>query len=283
MRSRDWSLVFLTILSQGSIGIVLFFTGLMYFSDEVAVPARAGLGAGIPLLLALVLIGVATAASFFHLGNPSNAPKALKNLSGSWLSREILAIGIFTFFLVAALVAGWAGSENGVISFILTLTSVAGLFLLWAMTRVYLIPTIPAWNNWYTPVSFTATTLCLGLIASLLLMDFEQSVNSFFWGVLTVILILELLSGLLNHHRLTQLDPGFDCPTFNQGVFYKLFLARMAILIIICVAMLFPLLQQDTPFTSGNIFWMYPILALVIIQEFAGRLMFYASYFRVGI
>lgn len=271
MRSRDWSLVFLTILSQGSVGIVLCSS------------AQVGPGAVTPLLLALFLIVVATAASFFHLGNPINAPKALRNLSGSWLSREILAIGVFTLFLVAALFSGGTGGGNIIYWLFLALASVAGMFLLWTMTRVYLIPTVPPWNHWYTPVSFAATTLSLGLISSLLLMDLERWEFSFCLGVLTVILALELLTALKNHHRLTGMDSGFDGPTFRQGNYYRLFITRMIILAAACVAILFFLLQQDVYFASGTLTWMYPVFALVIIQEAAGRLMFYASYFRVGI
>ena len=167
MHSRDWSLVFLTVLSQAGIGIVLCFTGLLYFAGGAA-PAMAGFSAVSPLLLALLLVVVATAASFLHLGNPSNAPRALRNLAGSWLSREILAIGAFTLLLAAALVSFRIGGESGVFRLLLLLASMAGLFLLWAMTRVYMIATIPAWNSWYTPVSFTATALSLGLTGSLL-------------------------------------------------------------------------------------------------------------------
>ena len=271
MRSRDWSLVFLTILSQGSVGLVLCSIG------------HAGPGAVTPLLLALFLIVVATSASFFHLGNPMNAPKALRNLSGSWLSREILAIGVFTLFLLAALFSAGTGGGNVISRLHLLPASVAGLLLLWTMTRVYLIPTIPPWNHWYTPVSFIATSLSLGLIGSLLLMDLERWEVSFCMGLLAVILALELLTALKNHHRLTGMNSGFDGPTFKQGNYYRLFITRMIILAATCVAILFFLLQQDVYFASGTLTWMYPVFALVIIQEVAGRLMFYASYFRVGI
>ena len=273
MHSRDWSLVFLTVLSQAGIGIVLCFTGLLYFAGGAA-PAMAGFSAVSPLLLALLLVVVATAASFLHLGNPSNAPRALRNLAGSWLSREILAIGAFTLLLAAALVSFRVGGESGVFRLLLLLASVAGLFLLWAMTRVYMIATIPAWNSWYTPVSFTATALSLGLTGSLLLMDIGQPVNSYFVGSLGVILALELLTGLLNQRRLTGMDTGFDGPVYDRGAFYWLFLARTAILLAVCLALLF---------TGAGTAWVYPVFALVIIQEFAGRQMFYASYFRVGV
>lgn len=275
--------MFLTILSQGSIGIVLCLTGYLYYSEHLKLPVETGYDAGTPLLLALFLILVATAASFFHLGNPVNAPKAMRNLSGSWLSREILAIGIYALLLVAALLIAEAGAANGIFRLLLLLASVAGVTLLWAMTRVYLIPTIPPWNHWYTPVSFAATTLCLGLVGSLQLMDFEQSEMSFCMGMLTVTLALELLTAFINHRRLAGMDSGFDGPAFSEGNFYKLFITRMAMLAAACMAGLLFQLQQEVFLANELSAWMFLFFALVIIQEIAGRLMFYASYFRVGL
>ena len=265
MRSRDWSLVFLTVLSQGRIGIVLGLT-VLAFSFGVTP------GSVVPLFLALLMVWIATTASFFHLGNPSNAPLALSNLSGSWLSREILAIGVFVFLLGVTLLFVWAGGDNGIARVLLLLASAAGLFLLWAMTRVYLIPTIPPWNHWYTPVSFTATTLSLGLLGTLLFTDIGVSGKSLLMGVLALVLVLELLAGFLNQRRLAGLDSGFDGPVLERGAYFRLYIARMAILFLVCVAA-----------ANGDLTWMYPLSVLVVLQEFAGRLLFYASYFRVGL
>ena len=269
MRSRDGSLVFLTILSQASIGMVWSLTALVHFSEGGSVSVGRGSSAEFLLFLALILIGVATASSFLHLGNPANAPKALRNLAGSWLSREILAIGAFAFTLVLALVSARAGFTGTVFNGLLLLASLAGLFLLLAMTRIYLVPTIPAWDNRYTPVSFTATTLSLGVMGALLLLEMESSGARLFIAALFVILVAELLSGFLNHRRLAGMDSGFDGPAFNRGGYYRLYLARMAILFIACVAVLFFLLP-DASSTEGIFAWIYPVCVLVVFQEFAG-------------
>lgn len=282
MRSRDASLVFLTVLSQGSIGIVLCLTGLAYFSDHATAPVGAGFSDWPALLLALILVVVATAASFLHLGNPANAPRALSNLSGSWLSREILAIGAYSLLLAAALVAGWAGAESGISRLLLIPAALAGLFLLWSMSCVYLVPTIPPWNHWYTPVSFMTTTLCLGSIGAMLLMNPGQPELKVFMGILVTALAVELLTGILNQQRLVRMEPGFDMPTFSHGTYYMWFTARLAILAVAYVATLFVLLQPDISLAE-HVHWMYPVFVMVIIQEFAGRRMFYASYFRAGI
>jgi len=287
MRNQDWSLVFFTTLSQWSIGIILCFTWLVYFSNDMGLIVETRLRPGNPALLALLLVGVATTVSFLHLGNPTNAPYTLKNLSGSWLSREILAIAVYSLSVTVVLLAGWETGDVEYLKYSLLPSSVAGLALLWMMVRVYMMPTIPAWNSWYTPLSFVSSTVCLGLITFLLhtvvSTGTDEQTSKFFVGVLIAILILEVISGLSRQLQLGKMDTGIDGPAFRQGAIYRLFLARMAVLLIACLAMLFLVLQRD--FSPGNNYfaWMYPILVLVIIQEFVGRLLFFLSYFRTGL
>ena len=288
MRSRDWSLVFFTTLAQWSVGIIVCLTGLILFSDDPAVIVETGLSARNPVLLALLLIAVATTSSFLHLGKPSNAPGALNNLAGSWLSREILAIGLFSVSLLLTLFSGWKSGGMEYPAYLLLVCSITGLFLLWAMAGVYLIPTIPAWNNWYTPLSFALTTLCLGL-ATFLLLDTVVEDSSgkplarFYVGFLIAVLLLELLSGLLHQQQLKKMPTGMDGPVFNRGTLHRLFLARMALLSIACLAMIASLLQANLAPGSGALTWVYPVLALVFIQEIVGRFLFYLSYFRIGV
>ena len=100
MRNQDWSLVFFTTLAQLSVGIILWFTFSGYFYNDMGLLIETGLSFRNPVLLALIFIGVATVISFLHLGKPSNAPNALNNLSGSRLSREILALGAYSLSLL---------------------------------------------------------------------------------------------------------------------------------------------------------------------------------------
>lgn len=288
MRSRDWALVLFTTLSQWSVGIILWFTLLTYLSDGGAVTAETGLSLVNPVFLALLLVGLATTVSFLHLGNPSNAPGALRNLSGSWLSREILAIGIYSLSLVFVFIYGWVAGASGVTKYLLLPCSVAGIFLLWTMARVYLIPTIPSWNSWYTPLSFVTATLCLGLITFLFLntaghAGLDYGAIGIYTGILAAILILETVSNFSHHSRLVKMETGFDGPVFNHGICYKLFLARTAMLIVASLAILFFLLLPDPGPGNGNFTWIYPVVLLAVIQEFSGRHLFYLSYFRLGI
>ena len=238
MRRGDGSLVFFTVLSQWSVGIVICLFLLAVHGGaapaEMATPGPAN-----PLWLALLLIVVATTASFLHLGNPLNAPKAVRNLATSWLSREILAIGLYSAGLAAALLYGWRTGASYPV-YLLALCAVTGLLLIWTMSRVYRIPTIPAWNSGHTPLGFVLTALSLGSVTGMLFAGSGAGSRGFslLAGLLAVGLALELAAAILLRRRLLEMNTGFNGPEFNGGAWRTLFVARMVLLVLALLAAL---------------------------------------------
>ncbi len=288
MRNRDWSLVFFTTLSQLSVGIVLCFTLICLFNGELSLLFEKGLSLKNPVFLALGSVGLATLISFLHLGKPSNAPKALNNLAGSWVSREILALGLYSVSLLIVFVSGWTSWNIEYWTYLLLPGSVFGVALLWMMIRIYMMPTIPAWNSWYTRLSFVSTTLCLGLLTFLLLqkiayVNLESQLSQWIMVLLIMVLFIETVSGFFHQFRLEKMNTGIDELVFNQGTFYKVFLFRMVILIMAGTMMLIIILNPGLFPEYSHDIWVYPLAALVIAQELMGRLLFYSSYFRLGV
>ena len=288
MRNQDWSLVFFTTLTQWSVGIILCVTLPIIFSSDSSIFPISGLSLANPVFLALLFTGVATLVSFLHLGSPSNAPNALNNLSGSWLSREILTIGVYSLCLLTVFILGWSTGNFVNYKYILLPGSVAGLALVWMMIRIYVMPTIPAWNTWYTPFSFVATTLCLGLLTVLFLqyighLTISQQITRLFLISLVVILFIELTAGFIHQFKLEEMDTGIDDLVFNKGMFYRVFLVRMALLVIAFPIIFVILFQPDFLSGFGDYFWVILLLVLIITQEIMGRLLFYSSYFRIGV
>jgi len=288
LRNQDWSLVFFTTLAQLSVGIILWFTFSGYFYNDMDLLIETGLSLRNPVLLALVFIGVATVVSFLHLGKPSNAPNALNNLSGSWLSREILALGAYSLSLLLVLLLGWETGNTEYLKYTMVPSSVIGIALLWMMIRIYVIPTIPAWNSWHTPLSFVSTAICLGLL-TFLVFQFagvanidEQSVKRLL-VILMLVLFTETAAGFFHQFRLEKLDTGIDELVFDQGVFYKLFLLRMVLLTIAFLAIFTFVLEASLLPGSRYDFWLVPLSVLIIMQELVGRLLFYSTYFRLGV
>jgi len=288
LSNRDWSLVFFTSLAQWSVGIALWLSWPVIHNDGLMPIFETGLSLANPVLLALVFIGSATLSSFLHLGNPANAPRALNNLSGSWLSREILAIGVFTVCLVITLFLGWKTDNAQYLKFLMVLSSLCGLTLLWTMSRIYVMPTIPAWNSWHTPLSFVLTALSLGVITLLFLQADEAiliaaHITRVFYISLIAILLMETVTGTIHQYRLATLYQGMDKRVFDKGVFYRVFLVRIAILIFALQLAVILFLKPDLLPGNSTTLWVSLLFASVITQELMGRLLFYSSYFRIGV
>jgi anaerobic dimethyl sulfoxide reductase subunit C (anchor subunit) len=186
------------------------------------------------------------------------------------------------------LISGWITGLSEYLKFLILTGSVCGLALMWMMTRIYVMPTIPAWNSWYTPVSFVSTALSLGLLTFLSLhatgfVNTSDQIVGDFRIVLVVILVIEIISGIAHQSNLANMDSGIDELIFNTGTFHRVFLLRMTILTIAFLAtIVFALKPNLLPGNSSSI-WISLLFLSVILQELMGRLLFYSSYFRIGV
>ena len=97
-----------------------------------------------------------------------------------------------------------------------------------------------------------------------------------------VVLVLELVAGYTNQRRLRGLEPGFRGPDFGRGTLQLMFLCRMALLLAGLGLALY-MLGTGNGLGQEHAALLYFLLSLVVLQELAGRLLFYGSYFRVGL
>jgi len=132
------SLVFLLVFIQMAAGAM----GAIAFTGSNA----AWLAAGIAMM--------ALAAAPMHLGRPIHAHRAWRGWKTSWLSREVLAFGLFA---KAALAAAWFGTPIAAAA-----ACVAGLAGIYCSARIYMVPARPAWNSWFTLADFYLTAFTLG-------------------------------------------------------------------------------------------------------------------------
>ncbi len=166
MSVGELPLVLFTLLTQMAVGSFVVL-GAVHVLARRRHPASTVDRLSDPALFAIGPVMVAAlAVSLLHLGNPVNLLNVLNNVGSSWLSREILLGCVFT-----ALGAGFALLQwrrwltPGVRQAVAGATAVVGLAFVWASAQVYLIPTVPSWNSWTTPVGFLATTFLLGCLA----------------------------------------------------------------------------------------------------------------------
>jgi DMSO reductase anchor subunit len=150
-------------------GQVMYSYFSLFLEDVAASVRPLHLGAA----LFLGLLGLT--ASVFHLGRPLYAFRALLGLRTSWLSREILAFGVFaaasTAYVGCALLdffglsisQGWqAGLGMG--------ASATGLSAVCCSIMVYVATRRPCWQFPATSAKFLLTALTLGIPTTLLIL-----------------------------------------------------------------------------------------------------------------
>jgi anaerobic dimethyl sulfoxide reductase subunit B (iron-sulfur subunit) len=156
--ARDGPLVAFTLLMQLAAGCAI---GLM--AIDLRRPQFLG---GWPFVAVAITVLAALAVSLGHLGSPGRAWRALANLRRSWLSREIaFAVGFGGLAVVCALTQ-LLGAPPAAQRTLAVATAACGLLLIYAMSKVYRLRTMPAWNTPRTTLAFFLATGILGLAAA---------------------------------------------------------------------------------------------------------------------
>jgi len=187
-----------------------------------------------------------------HLAKPSLAPHALRNLTASWLSREIL------------LVQAFAGAA------------------IFAMTRVYLLKTVPVWNSPATLLEFAGCAMLLGGV----LTSFGDMGKSG-WSPAFIAAVIGILWGLIL--KLTAISPTLTAEQATQDQTWyeptvKLLSAGRALAIRIGLNLAGLVLILAAMGGYGPT-WLWPCLSLACFGsgEALGRLRFYKAYRRLGL
>jgi Fe-S-cluster-containing dehydrogenase component/DMSO reductase anchor subunit len=167
-------LVFMTVLTQMSVGGMLAL-GLGELLQLFGFSNLASGGFWLSLFILLpALIGLPLSA--LHLGRPILAHTAMKNWKNSWLSREALALGVFTGF-GALVVFAYFLEFSFVLCFGLVGATITGIFGIYSQSMIYRIKARPSWNKVSTTKRFFATSY-LGLILIGLILTLQEFSNS---------------------------------------------------------------------------------------------------------
>ena len=290
MHNNDWSLIFFTLLSQLGVGIVLVL-GIIYFANTQHFHAlQSGGPIRTPQFIALVAIAIATFISFFHLGHPAHAFHAANNLGSSWLSREILGIGLFGagVFLVF-LISVFKWQNAALVTTILIFTVITGLFLVYAMSGIYMIGTIPAWNIWFTPFHFFMSAIILGsMVLSGFFISRQISAETVTWILrfVTLFLLFQMVAAFLYKNHLVKMEhAGIDHPDFTAGMYHTLYLIRLFAIFIAAVFTAYLSIRVGSVaenFSPTLRFYGF-VFFLIVVEEIIGRYLFYEGFYRIGV
>lgn len=277
-----WSLVAFTTIGQLAVGIYLFVGGALFLSEDI----RAGvLGMDARLALVLAVLGfmaAATGLSFFHLRHPVRAYKIFSNLGTSWLSREIL------FELVFVGIAGLLGfcewrriGSAGFIRLLFALGGLAGFLFILAMSKLYMLPAVPAWNRLYTPLSFGLTSVILGAIAAAIFFSLSGESPSYYRSLLSVSLLSVVASFLSSAllapgHGLSGAKPGPSLRPPGVGP-SELYAARLSALLTGAVLLATVIAAKDGLVlgVATRPAFLSAVFFLVAAAEVSGRFLFY--------
>lgn len=163
----EMPLVFMTVLTQISLGgfLALFLGDVMNLFGFLSANWIMALLVMLPAALGLPL-------SALHLGRPFLALTAMKNIKTSWLSREALALGVFTALMNIVVVLYFLEISQTLRIFVELITLLSGIYGIYAQSMIYRIKARPAWDRVTTNMKFFGVAyigaIMLGLVAVVL-------------------------------------------------------------------------------------------------------------------
>ncbi len=148
-----FSVVFLTTLTGASQGLflALLLVQLLAGYGTLAMPAPAFFATGAALSVVFAVLGLI--ASFFHLGHPERAWRAVAMWRTSWLSRECICLPAFTAAVFFYGVAHWFGAASSV-TLAIGAVGVVLCFALFVSTGM-IYTCLKFLQEWATPLTTT--------------------------------------------------------------------------------------------------------------------------------
>ena len=158
-----WPLIVMLVLTQLSVGAFAVGLILETLSSPEVIAAFRPLHATIALAFGLT----ALAASTLHLGRPMYAFRAVLGLKHSWLSREIVAFGVFAGAACLYALAVWSTDvPEGVIRFLAWSVLAAGVAGVLCSVMIYAFTRREFWSFRRSAIKFFLTAAVLGLAAA---------------------------------------------------------------------------------------------------------------------
>jgi formate dehydrogenase iron-sulfur subunit len=186
LEHAHWPLVILLVLSQISVGLA----ALVFMLIEV--PA---INAASTYLLAISgsLATIAAVSSTLHLGRPQFAYRAFLGIGHSWLSREIVAFGVFIPLCMVSV--GFSFSQSALLMLSLGAAVVAGSAGVAASAMIYHVTRRPFWHISRLAPAFLATSL--GVSSLIVVVAFRWRLDGTNSEWVRFLAGVGLLSGLL--------------------------------------------------------------------------------------
>lgn len=285
MFNAEWSLVFFTLFSQFSLGLLLSSMVYRFFLSGTQPGLRTKLMSS-SLFLSFLLMAVALVISFLHLASPLSSVYALSNLAHSWLSREIMMASLYAFLLFMLLLSHRFLTHNKT-NLLMIAAGIAGIYLIYSMARLYMLPTVPPWNSLATLWAFYISAFVAG--PSLFLALYHDSnqpqiveqtnkaVKRIFSGIVFISIAAKvLLTFLANENAIENINIAFITEQPLQA-------ALISHWLLVSVATIALILNLSIKKGHNTAKLYYLAFFSLVLAEIIYRIIFYASYFRIGL
>lgn len=167
---HELSLVFFTVLAQSAVGLFLVLACLLMFNKDSR--RQQVLNRLLPAVI--ILLGISAVAAVTHLGQPLRAVNVIFGLEHlSPLSIEIITTALFGGAAFTYLLMVHFGLLKPLQKLVLAGAMALGLALLWAISNVYTLDTVPTWNSGWTTFQFVMTAFVVGIPAAALLLRMQ--------------------------------------------------------------------------------------------------------------
>lgn len=290
MAWHEWPLVVFTVLAQTAVGafIIMSVINLTISAQEYVKDTINR-----KLFFVLVVLGFGFMASMAHLGSPFRAFNAMNRVGHSWLSNEIFTGSLFFatagfYWLLSFLDKGALALRRG----LMIIAMLIGLSFMYSMVNVYLIDTVPTWNNIYTWLMFGLTMVISGgILAHILVtlsLDAEneghdallQSVLKGMVSIATVAVIIVNAHQQISLHEIHSAIHAADELVPNLA-----FLQTCRALLLVAGVMLwfFSVCSCSKPRKPISLSMALLGFGLVVVSELLSRSLFFGLHMTVGI
>lgn len=170
-----FSVIFLTTLigvAQGLFSALL--VGQVYELADPAVSFSDNFYA-IGALLSLLFCGGGLIASVFHLGRPERGWRAFSQWRTSWLSREVIMLPTFMFFVFLYMVMVFSGASTASVLLVGLLGLIASFLLFYCTGMIYACLTFL--REWATPLTI-ANFILFGCASGFTFASFYAAISA---------------------------------------------------------------------------------------------------------
>lgn len=278
---HEWSLIFFTVLAQTAVGgyLLIGARALVLGHDEEKLNSYK-----VPMFILWALMGLGFMFSTTHLGSPLRAFNAFNQLGSAWLSNEVFfgaaffAVGGLQWLLSVVKKGGLVIQKALMVS-----AMVLGVIFMYAMINVYMINTVPTWDNIYTPLSFIMTMVVGGLLLSQFVLVFANDShftvdrNITMLAVITVAISLLVTVGKLNLIGDIQTSAAKASELVDGLGSYVIL--QVALLMASLLIWILPMLNK----AKVNPVNLSLALVLFLASELIGRGLFYSLHMTSGL